>query len=75
MRRGALRRFDRLKRDAAALPVSIEWDRRTQQRRQPDIPATGERRKGDRRRKPSFMWEAADFLLAQSAPSEPEQNE
>lgn len=33
VRRGALRRFHRLSRDAEGLPVSVEWDRRQGDRR------------------------------------------
>jgi hypothetical protein len=33
VRRGALRRFHRLTRDAEGLPVTVEWDRREGERR------------------------------------------
>ena len=41
VRRGALRRFHRLTRDAEGLPVSVEWDRREGERRT-DPPADAE---------------------------------
>ena len=40
VRRGALRRFHRLTRDAEGLPVSVEWDRREGERRT-DLPSDG----------------------------------
>ena len=55
VRRGALRRFDRLKSDTADLPVTVEWDRR--QGSPPDAP------KVDRRNKPPCTWELADFVV------------
>jgi hypothetical protein len=39
VRRGALRRFHRLTRDAEGLPVTVEWDRREGQRRTDASPA------------------------------------
>jgi hypothetical protein len=39
VRRGALRRFHRLTRDAEGLPVSVEWDRREGERRTDVAPA------------------------------------
>jgi len=74
VRRGALRRFDRLKRDAKDLPVEVNWDRRQEQRRDssdvsPDLPKEGtdsDRRKEDRRKDPSFTWEMADFIVVES---------
>jgi hypothetical protein len=39
VRRGALRRFHRLTRDAEGLPVTVEWDRREGQRRTDGSPA------------------------------------
>jgi len=39
VRRGALRRFHRLTRDAEGLPVSVEWDRREGERRTDVVPA------------------------------------
>jgi hypothetical protein len=73
VRRGALRRFDALTRKTAELPVEITWDRRLEDRRSSDDTAGVERRSGDRRRKPPFTWEAADFVVvdeSQARPSE-----
>ena len=63
VRRGALRRFDSLMRKTAELPVEITWDRRLEERRASDETAGVERRAGDRRRRPPFTWEAADFVV------------
>ncbi len=54
VRRGALRRFDKLKRDAAELPVSVEWDRRSGDPQDPP---------DERRQDPPFTWNAADFVV------------
>lgn len=66
VRRGALRRFHRLKRDAKDLPVDIEWDRRQEDRREGAATVSTDRRKQDRRKDPSFTWEMADFVVAES---------
>lgn len=63
VKRGALRRFDALTRKTTDLPVEIRWDRRTQQRRATDGPATVERRSGDRRKEPPYTWQVADFVV------------
>ena len=63
VRRGALRRFDALKRETAHLPVAVSWDRRTEHRRASDESAPVERRLTDRREKPPFTWEVADFVV------------
>lgn len=65
VRRGALRRFRKLKEKAAALPVTISWDRRTAERRAAANQPASERRKGDRRQKPPFTWELSDFVVVQ----------
>jgi hypothetical protein len=57
VRRGALRRFDRLTRDASAVPVEVSWDRRVSDA---DAPARGERRGP-----PPFTWETADFVVVE----------
>ncbi len=64
MRRGALRRFHKLKQETQELPVEVTWDRRTEDRRAtPPDEAVTDRRTSDRRRKPSFTWELADFVV------------
>jgi len=73
VKRGAIRRFARLTRDSRLLPVAIEWDRRQEERRaerkaapQERKAAPQEQRKSDRRRKPPFTWEMADFVVTES---------
>lgn len=68
VRRGALRRYDALKRKTAELPVHIDWDRRVQERR--DAARAGapdERRGADRRQAPPFTWDLADFVVVPGA--------
>ena len=64
VRRGALRRFDRLKRDTADLPVDVIWDRRQKQRRTAAAKNATEKRRAERRQPPAFTWEVADFVVA-----------
>ena len=57
VRRGALRRFHRLKQDAEGLPVQVEWDRREGDRRgETPAPASDDtnQRQSERRREPPF---------------------
>jgi hypothetical protein len=68
VRRGALRRFDALKRKSAELPVVVSWDRRTTDRRQSREPAPVELRAGDRRKAPPYTWEVADFVVVETPP-------
>jgi len=63
VRRGALRRFHKLKQKAAELPVNVAWDRRQQDRRAESSEVRGDRRTTDRRAKPPFTWEASDFVV------------
>jgi hypothetical protein len=67
VRRGAMRRFDALKTRTSELPVVVTWDRRTDERRD-----TGDssrvkrnRRETERRRKPPFTWDLADFVVVE----------
>jgi hypothetical protein len=70
VRRGALQRFDQLKRDTAELPVTVTWDRRLNRAAgpAPAVPqaaqVTAPTEGGDRRSAPPFTWETADFLVA-----------
>ena len=57
VRRGALRRFDRLKRDASQLPVEVNWDRRVSDADDP--------RRAERRGQPPFTWDTADFVVVE----------
>jgi hypothetical protein len=70
VRRGAIRRFHKLKQKTEGLPVNVSWDRRLADRRTgPDQPGT-DRRKADRRREPAFTWEVGDFVIAAKDASE-----
>lgn len=65
VRRGALRRYHKLKEQTAELPVKIAWDRRTGERRASSDRPTSERRLSDRRQKPPFTWDLSDFVVVQ----------
>jgi hypothetical protein len=63
VRRGAIRRFHRLTRDSAGLPVSIEWDRRLSERRTDAEPAPADQRRSDRRNEPPYTWNTGEFVV------------
>jgi hypothetical protein len=65
VRRGAIRRFDALKTRTAELPVDVTWDRRVADRRSSEGETEGGRRQNDRRQKPSFTWDLADFVVVE----------
>jgi len=66
VRRGAMRRFDALKTRTSDLPVVVTWDRRLDERRDDaDGSAGGNRRQAERRRKPPFTWDLADFVVVE----------
>ncbi|MGH9253805.1 MAG: hypothetical protein ACRD3C_04465 [Vicinamibacterales bacterium] len=65
VRRGALRRFDRLKHATADLSVKLSWDRRLHERRTSAGQVERERRQTDRRKAPPFTWKAADFVVVE----------
>jgi hypothetical protein len=70
VKRGAKRRYDKLKRDSTSLPVEVEWDRREGERRSPAEAEGAEAvgltaRKGERRQTPSFTWDLADFVVVE----------
>jgi hypothetical protein len=67
VRRGADRRFDALKRKIASLPAVVSWDRRRLDRRASSKPAQIDQRKTERRQKPPFTWEVADFVVVDRA--------
>jgi hypothetical protein len=71
VRRGALRRFDKLKHATADLPVKLSWDRRLGERRTSEGDVSRERRQSDRRRKPPFTWGTADFVVVERPAREP----
>ena len=64
VRRGAIRRFHKLKEKTASLPVQVSWDRRLADRRTASDKPNTDRRKNDRRKKPPFTWDAGDFVVA-----------
>ncbi len=68
VRRGALRRFDRLKLATKELPVTVEWDRREEERRTATEKTAADARKAERRSDPSFTWKVADFVVVESPP-------
>ena len=65
VRRGAIRRFHRLKQESEGLPVKVEWDRRQGERRAESAVAveSTEQRRSERRREPPFTWRAAEFVV------------
>lgn len=69
VRRGAIRRFDALKTRTSELPVVVTWDRRTDDRRDEGDAndAKRHRRQAERRRKPPFTWDLADFVVVEPA--------
>jgi hypothetical protein len=64
VRRGALRRFDKLKRATETLPVAVLWDRRTADGSNAPRGAQGEPL--ERRQQPAFTWDAADFVVVEN---------
>ena len=66
VRRGAIRRFDALKTRTSELPVIVTWDRRTGERRDEGT-TTGAKQDlaTERRRKPPFTWDVADFVVVE----------
>ena len=69
VRRGAIRRFDALKTRTSELPVVLTWDRRTNERHQDEETDGAKRgaRQAERRRKPPFTWDLADFVVVEPA--------
>ena len=68
VRRGALRRFHKLKEKTADLPIEVLWDRRQSDRRAASGKVPADRRSADRRQKPPFTWEVSDFVIAAKPP-------
>ena len=62
VKRGALWRFNRLRRDAQKLPISVEWDRRKENRRAAEAPVEADQRREDRRRSAPFTWDIAEVV-------------
>jgi hypothetical protein len=63
VRRGAVRRFESLKRQTADLPVVVCWDRRQRERRNMSGDIARDRRRVERRQQPAFTWDLADFVV------------
>jgi hypothetical protein len=73
VRRGALKRFDSMKKKTAGMPVELVWDRRVGGERRADASNPGgERRKTDRRQQPPFTWSLADFVVVTPQDAEPD---
>jgi hypothetical protein len=71
VRRGALKRFDSMKKKTAGMPVNLVWDRRVGGERRTEPAATErDRRASDRRQQPPFTWSLADFVVV--PPQDPE---
>ncbi len=70
VRRGAIRRFDKLKGKTKGLKVAITWDRRQSDRRVCDCDIAGDRRRTDRRKRSPYTWEVADFVLVEHPPED-----
>lgn len=66
VRIGALRRFHILSQKTADLPVEVSWDRRRGNRGEGDAsnPAGP-----DRRQKPPYTWDVADFVVVEDTPA------
>ena len=75
VRRGALRRFESLKRQTAHLPVVVSWDRRQRDRRRIDDDIARDRRRSERRQEPSFTWDLADFVVVEESKSDSQADE
>ena len=65
VRRGAIRRFDKLRTSTTDLPVKLSWDRRLHERRTSASGIEREQRQEDRRKKPPFTWEVGDFVVVE----------
>jgi hypothetical protein len=63
VRRGATKRAQALAAKAAGLNVEIAMDRRVEDRRRSTEATAVERRSGDRRNKPPYTWDVADFAV------------
>jgi thioredoxin reductase len=65
VRRGALRRFDRLKQATRELPAEVIWDRRAEARGA-DPGANGVEPKENRRKATPSTWDLADFVVTEN---------
>ena len=74
---GAQQRYDQLEREAADLPVQVQWDRRSADRRSASEAPGAELvgltpRRGDRRKAPAFAFQKADFVIVEDRDDEQE---
>jgi hypothetical protein len=65
VRRGALRRFDKLTQATKTLPVKVIWDRRTGSSSAAQPHAERGPGRPERRRQTPFTWTAADFVVVE----------
>jgi len=65
VRRGALRRFDKLTQATKTLPVKVLWDRRTAASSTAKPDAKRELGHPERRQQTPFTWTAADFVVVE----------
>ena len=65
VRRGALRRFDKLTQATKALPVKVIWDRRTAPSSTAKPDAERQPGRPERRQQTPFTWTAADFVVVE----------
>ena len=63
VRRGATPRYEALKRKTKHLNVQVAWDRRESDRRDDPVTIENNRRFQDRRKTPPFTWDTADFVV------------
>jgi hypothetical protein len=70
VRIGALRRFHALTQKTADLPVEVKWDRRRSDRGDTSA-AEGNPAQPDRRQKPPYTWDVADFVVVEELHAEP----
>jgi hypothetical protein len=64
VRRGALKRFDSMKKKTAGMAVKLVWDRRVGGERRAELEnVESNRRASDRRQQPPFTWSLADFVV------------
>ena len=68
VRRGALRRFDRLKQATRELPADVVWDRR-EGRANTGADAADPTK--NRRKATPPTWELADFVVTETPPARP----
>ena len=66
VRIGALRRFHALTKKTADLPVEVTWDRRRSDRREASESESATAQP-DRRAKPPYTWEVADFVVVEDS--------